>query len=277
MTSFCLNVMRLSLPEVKLYGKIVEQVATLLKKKMTSTGDVETRAVIKFCVGLGKTPTQTRSMIEEGLKRKCSRSLVFKWHERYRNGRESIEDDVRCGRPPVVKPSAVDQVREMILQDRRLTIRSIAERLGVSFAVVQEIITRDLNMSKVSARWVPRLLSTEDKARRVERSEHFLRRYRAEGERFLDRIVTLDETWLWHYDPESKAQSSVWKTPQTPPPRKAKVQKSGGKHMYLFLMDRKGMILQHQIPDGQTVNADYYSKVRIKTSTNDNYFHFLTY
>lgn len=113
---------------------------------MTSTGDVETRAVIKFCVGLGKTPTQTRSLMEDGMKRKCSRSLVFKWHERYRNGRESIEDDVRCGRAPVVKPSAVDTVRDMIHEDRRLTIRTIAGRLGISFAVVQEIITTDLHI-----------------------------------------------------------------------------------------------------------------------------------
>lgn len=143
---------------------------------MTSTGDVETRAAIKFCVGLGKTPTQTHTMIKEGLKRKCSRSLVFKWHERFRNGRESIEDDVRCGRVPVVKQSVTEKVRERIREDR-LTIRSIAERLGVSFSVVQEIITKDLNMSKVSARWVSRLLSAEDKAKRVERSEEFLRRH----------------------------------------------------------------------------------------------------
>ena len=55
---------------------------------------------------------------------------------------------------------------------------------------------------------------------------------------FLDRIITTDETWLWHFDPETKAQSSVWKTPGTPPPKKAGVNKSGGKHMFVFFMDR---------------------------------------
>ena len=92
-------------------------------------------------------------------------------------------------------------------------------------------------------------------------SEEFLERYETEGEAFLDHIVTQDETWLWHYDPETKAQSSVWKTPNTPPPKKARVNKSGGKHMFVFFMDRRGMLLIHQVPEGKTINAAYYSKV----------------
>ena len=118
-------------------------------------------------------------------------------------------------------------------------------------------------MSKVSARWVPRLLNDHEKQVRVERSREFLERYRRDGTSFLDRIITTDETWLWHFDPESKIQSSVWKTPQTPPPKKARVNKSGGKHMFIFFLDRQGMILQHRVPVGQTVNASYYSKVSI--------------
>ncbi|MES9881797.1 MAG: hypothetical protein ABW185_13045 [Sedimenticola sp.] len=74
-------------------------------------------------------------------------------------------------------------------------------------------------------------------------------------------IITTDETWLWHFDPERKAQSEVWKTPNSPPPKKARVSKSGGKHMFVFFMDRKGMILCHAVPEGQNVNAAYYSKV----------------
>jgi hypothetical protein len=56
-------------------------------------------------------------------------------------------------------------------------------------------------MSKVSTRWVQRLLSDHDKARRAERSKAFLRWLELEGDTFLDRIVTFDETWLSHFDP----------------------------------------------------------------------------
>lgn len=230
---------------------------------MTSTDDVEVRAALKLCEGLGRTPKQAREMIQTGLKRKISISLVYKWFDRFKNGETSIETAARPGRTPIVRPRNVEKVRALIDKDRRLTIRAIANELDVSASVVFAIITNDLNMSKVSARWVPRLLSHNDKVRRVECSKEFLQRLARNGDTFLDRIVTLDETWLWYYEPETKAQSSIWKTPQTPPPRKAKSTKCGGKHMYLFFMDRKGMLLQHQIPEGQTMNAEYYSRVSL--------------
>jgi hypothetical protein len=60
---------------------------------MKSIGDVEVRAVIKFCVGIEKTPTETYKMIQASTTtKKCCRSLVFRWTDMFRNGRESIED-----------------------------------------------------------------------------------------------------------------------------------------------------------------------------------------
>lgn len=229
---------------------------------MASTGDVELRGVVKFCVALNKSPTETLKMIKStGKYDQCSRAFVFKWHARFRDGRDSIQDDPRCGRPSVVKSSMVGKVRDIVKEDRRVTVRYIAVELGVSPSVIHEILTKELNMSKVSARWVPRLLTDTEKECRVRCSETFLRRYEDEGCDFLDRIITTDETWLHHFDPETKAMSSVWKTPSTPPPKKARVQRSSGKHMFVFFMDRQGMLLQHRVPDGQTVTASYYSKV----------------
>ena len=220
---------------------------------MTSTGDVRLRAVIQFCVSLDKTPTQTHKMIKESGNSNCSRSLVFKSHKRFKDGRESIEDYKRVGRSPSVRSTVVRKVRDLINEDRRFTVRILLSDLGISKSTVQRILKEDLNMSKVSARWVPKLLSSDQKAKRVSCSEEFLRRYETEGEAFLDHIVTQDETWLWHY--ETKAQSSVWKTPNTPPPKKARVNKSGGKHMFVFFMDTRGMLLIHQVPEGRTINA----------------------
>ena len=231
---------------------------------MTSTGNVEVRAAIKFCVGLDKTPTETLKMLQSSsTTKKCCRTLVFKWHRRFREGRCSIEDDQRCGRPSKVKCSISEKVKDMVYSDRRHTLRSLASELDVSTSTVHDILKTELGMSKVCARWVPRLLKDHERETRIRCSEEFVRWYEREGEEFLSRIITTDETWLWHFDPETKAQSCIWKTPATPPPKKARLQKSGGKHMFMFFMDRKGMILQHQVPDGQTVTASYYSKVSI--------------
>lgn len=242
-----------------------ERTAFTLSKKqydifnMTSNSNLEVRSVIKFCQELGHTPSKTFEMMEKtGLK--CSKVLVFKWHRRFREGRVSLDDDTREGRP-AMRHILVDDVKAAVNGDRRLTVREITDKVRSSYGTVERILTQDLNMRKVSARWVPRLLSSSDKERRVACSKGFLRRYRREGTEFLDRIITLDETWLHHFEPESKRQSSVWKTPASPPPKKAKVVKSMKKHMFVFVMDRKGMLLIHQVPDGQTVTADYFSKV----------------
>ena len=95
----------------------------------------------------------------------------------------------------------------------------------------------------------------------------------------MDHILALDETWLWHYDPATKAQPLVWKTAASPPPKKARVMKSGEKHMLIF-MDRRGMMLIHQVPDGKTINATYYQmvmKISLFNSYLMNYYYVLLF
>ena len=94
-------------------------------------------------------------------------------------------------------------------------------------------------MNRLCARWVPRLLTAEERERRVAVSKQFLRRNTREGDMFLDRIITCDETWLWLFDPETKQQSMLWTDRESETPKKAKVAKSGGKFMFIMSrMDR---------------------------------------
>ena len=58
------------------------------------------------------------------------------------------------------------------------------------------------------------MLSECQKAQRVESCQRFVQRLEGEGEDFLSRIVTADETWISLYEPESKEQSTMWKTTQ---------------------------------------------------------------
>ena len=49
-------------------------------------------------------PTQTYGkMTAANLNYKVSRRLIFKWHKRFQDGRESLEDDSRSGRPVNMK------------------------------------------------------------------------------------------------------------------------------------------------------------------------------
>ena len=92
-----------------------------------------------------------------------------------------------------------------------------------------------------SARWVPRELTAEQKRKSVEICQRLLDRYNNEGERFFSRKVTGDETWVHHYEPESKRQSMEWKHQGSPAKKKFKTQPSAGKVMLTFFCAQKGL------------------------------------
>jgi hypothetical protein len=81
-------------------------------------------------------------------------------------------------------------------------------------------VTQTLQKRKVAAKWVPHLPSEEQKAARRRVAEEVLRRYKAEDEQFLNRIVARDETLIRDFEPQLKSQSSHWKHATSPCPKK---------------------------------------------------------
>ena len=63
-------------------------------------------------------------------------------------------------------PEIIDQIHELILEDRWISAKSIAEQLGVSCERVGSIIHEDLDMQKLSAKWVPKCLNADQKRQR---------------------------------------------------------------------------------------------------------------
>ena len=61
-------------------------------------------------------------------------------------------------------PEIIDQINELILEDRRISSKSIAEKLGISRERVGSIIHEDLDMRKLSAKWVPKCLNADQKS-----------------------------------------------------------------------------------------------------------------
>jgi len=90
-----------------------------------------------------------------------------------------------------------------------LTIREIAEDVGISFGSCQANLTEKLNMHRVAAKFVPRVLTKDQKANRVNTSQELLDHVSID-ENFLKTIVTGDKTWVYGYDVETNAQSSQW-------------------------------------------------------------------
>ena len=60
---------------------------------------LEERYEIRFCFKLGKNVTETYWMVQTAFGPSCmNRASVFEWQNRFKEGRESVRDDERCGR-----------------------------------------------------------------------------------------------------------------------------------------------------------------------------------
>ena len=145
------------------------------------------------------------------------------WYKCFEEGRENINDDQRSGRPSVVTSSHVAAGKQLLDNDRRITIRAIVAKTDYSYGTVSGIIYDRLNMRRICASWIPKMLNTDQKRLRVECCKQLLKRFEREGEKFMDRIVAVDETWISLYTPDTKAQSTMWKTPGSPSPKKFKL------------------------------------------------------
>ena len=224
--------------------------------------ETEKRAVIKYLLKKGMSPKEIHEdMVDTLGDDSPAYSTVKKWVAEFKRGRESVEDDARSGRPRTSTSDVqIDAVRNMVLADRRVTIQHIAETLGISFGSVQTILTGVLHMSKLSARWVPRMLNEEQKQKRLEISRQLLDRFRGDTAGFLKRFVTQDETWVHHFDPETKIQSKQWKHVTSPQPKKYKQVPSAGKVMASVFWDSRDIIMIDYLQKGQTINGAYYAE-----------------
>jgi len=74
----------------------------------------------------------------------------------------------------------------------------------------------------------------------------------------------MDETWLYHYDPETKQQSMEWRHSGSPRPKKFRMQKSAGKVLASIFWDQDGILLIDYLPKGQTINAEYSSSLLVQ-------------
>ena len=89
-----------------------------------------------------------------------SRTSVFEWHKRFHEGRTDVGDDERLRRPTISKTTNNNRESEKIVrEDRRLSIRLIAERMSIDKETVWQVLNENLHMTKVCAQVVSKLLN----------------------------------------------------------------------------------------------------------------------
>jgi hypothetical protein len=132
-------------------------------------GKIEQHVCIKFCMKLGKSTTETLKKLREPFGEHSSGWTVgFEWHSCFMASQVSVVDDEHSGRPNNSKTTEnVKKIQELIHEDRCQTIHELADAIGISYGVCREILTENLNMDHIAAKFVPLLVTNDQKLQRI--------------------------------------------------------------------------------------------------------------
>ena len=148
----------------------------------------------------------------------------------------------------------------LVRPDRRFTVRVIGSELNLNHQAVHGILTEEMGMQKICTKLVPKILTNEQKENRTNACLDLLERLEND-ENFFKHVITGDESWILEYDPATKWQSSEWHTSNSLHPKKARMSKSKIRSLLICFFDSQGIVCKEFMPQGQTVNKQYYHEV----------------
>ncbi|UYV68489.1 hypothetical protein LAZ67_5004482 [Cordylochernes scorpioides] len=226
------------------------------------TVELTSRTCIKFCVKNEiKCADAFRMLTVAYGEATLDRSNVYRWYKMFSEGREDVNDEERAGRPSTsTTDEKINEVEKMILANRRITVREVAEDLNISIGSCHSIFINDLGMRRVAAKFVPKLLNCDQKQHRMNIANEMLDSV-LDDPNLLQRVITGDEAWVYGYDVETKVQSSQWKLPHETRPKKARQVRSNVKILLTVFFDCRGVVHHEFLPQGGTVNEEYYLQV----------------
>ncbi|XP_044753368.1 protein GVQW3-like isoform X1 [Coccinella septempunctata] len=152
-----------------------------------------------------------------------SKTQAYDWYKSFKDGREVVEDLPRSGRPSTsTTDDNIIQIKKLVLENRHSSVRELARELSIDKMTVHNILTNVLCMKRVAAKLVPKELNFLQKEHRKQVSEDMVSRA-ASDPNFMKRIITGDETWVYEYDTLTAQQSTEWRLPNEPNPKKPQI------------------------------------------------------
>ncbi|UYV71913.1 hypothetical protein LAZ67_9001124 [Cordylochernes scorpioides] len=162
---------------------------------------MDQRTCIKFCLKNEiKCADAFRMLTVAYGEATLDRSNVYRWYKMFSEGREDVNDEERAGRPSTsTTDEKINEVEKMILANRRITVREVAEDLNISIGSCHSIFINDLGMRRIAAKFVPKLLNCDQKQHRMNIANEMLDSVR-DDPNLLQRVITGDEAWVYGYE-----------------------------------------------------------------------------
>ncbi|QQP35910.1 Mariner Mos1 transposase [Caligus rogercresseyi] len=222
-----------------------------------------------------KTPKEIKTMVDTAFEvNSISQSQIYRISALVKAGKDSSDKRSTNGTWKVHTDDFIEAVRVYVEADRRVTMEELAIKFETSINTIFHVLHDDLGLSIKSARWIPKMLTEDHKMKRVRCAQAFLKLNFELGLGFLDKIVTMDETSVSFFTPESKRGSSQWLPKGSNPPLKFKRQESRKKQMVLSFFDNCGVIFQHYLPMRTSIFLKKFKEKGPEMAKRDWYFHF---
>lgn len=185
-----------------------------------------------------------------------SYSTVKRWFKSFNEGRENLKDNFRSGRPKeATTPQKILRTKNLIEQNPKSTIRYLADEIGISTYSTHKILHKELSVKKITAKWVPHVLSEENKKNRVQCAKELLELLN-DG---FDNVITGNETWIYFFTVSNKESNKVWIGKNEQRPTIVRTARNSKKRMFCMFFSIDGVLVRKVVPEKQTVNGSYYA------------------
>ena len=137
--------------------------------------------------------------------------IVARWVSYFKEGRSSVKEETCLGRPvSATSENDVATVQSIVQQDSRYTVEELSDLLGLCSSYVSTILKEKLKLQKICVRWIPHLLTPEQKKDCVEKASILQSRFKNRDSHHLREVVTVGETWLYFFEPDNKLNNKMW-------------------------------------------------------------------
>ena len=186
-----------------------------------------------------------------------SMRTVFRWVKAFKAGKFSVEDDTRPGRPKT-------SVTKANIAAIKIVVKDIATCTSISEGSVQTILKKRLDLRNVCARWVPHLLTEEQKTQRLKCARELLKAYKGCNSRVISDLLTGDETWVHMFEPQRRADNKQRKRKDKKRPCIPKRTISSKKMLYAIFCNSSGPVVHVPCSSGHTVTGRFYKNSVLK-------------
>ena len=228
----------------------------------------EIQAYIKARSKLGCSLKKLMTEISTAFGPSCvSYDTVRQWKKKFESGVESIKNAPKSGRPKSAsRKEIVSIIKEIIEGNARFRVCDIAQKVGISLSTVHLILKKHLKVRKISARWVPHLLTDKQKRQRVKEAKKLLQMFPKcmyDKKQFAS-VVTGDETWVHYFEPVRKVSNKIWATKHSKRPIIAKRSLGTKKVLYAIFFSGEGVAIKVPVEKGKSITGKYYKDVVLK-------------